>query len=176
MQRESSATPLEPNLNRNVNWMDSPGFMGFYVITLFIIYIVVHTIVPVDWAWTSVNIVHGFFSFLTMHWIKGSPDEDPSSLGGQYRELTFYEQIDDGRPWTWIKKFLIVVPTLLLLWASVNSNYDTTQLLINVPVWIVLILAKLPELHGVRLFGINRTVGIDDDAKLHFAQSNKRRD
>ncbi|OQS00160.1 hypothetical protein THRCLA_06180 [Thraustotheca clavata] len=152
---------VEPNLNKNVNWMDSPGFAAFYAITLLFIYVAVQTVVPLNWSWTGVNIVHGVVSFVIMHWIKGSPEDGPND-SGLYRELTFYEQIDDGRPWTWVKKFLILVPTALLLLASVSSNYDTKQLFINCPIWIVLILAKLPELHGVRLFGINGTVGIDD--------------
>ncbi len=155
-------------MNNNVNWMDSPGFVGFYVFTLLILYAAMHMILPSNWAWTGVNALHGLISFIVMHWIKGSPDEDLSS-SGLYREMTFYEQIDDGRPWTGIKKFLIVIPTVLLLLASVLSNYDSTQLFINCPIWVILILAKLPELHGVRLFGINGTVGIDDDAKQHFA-------
>ncbi|KDO27478.1 hypothetical protein SPRG_07067 [Saprolegnia parasitica CBS 223.65] len=168
MSSSRSATMMEPNLNKNVNWMDSPGFAAFYGILLLFIYTIVTMVLPATWSWTGVSIVHGFISFMIMHWIKGSPEE--GSMGsGEYREMTFYEQIDDGRPWTWVKKFLILVPTALLLLASVSSNYDTTQLFINCPIWIILVLAKLPELHGVRLFGINGTVGIDDDAKNHVA-------
>lgn len=98
-----------------------------------------------------------------MHWIKGSPADSDSM--GDYRELTFYEQIDEGRPWTSTKKFLMIVPTVLLMLASVSTDYDTKHLLINIPIWLILILAKLPELDRVRIFGINSTVGIDDVKK-----------
>lgn len=97
-----------------------------------------------------------------MHWIKGSPDDCNM---GDYRELTFYEQIDQGHPWTTTKKFLMTIPTLLFLAASVATDYDTRHLLINFPIWATLILAKLPELDRVRIFGINSTVGIDDETK-----------
>lgn len=45
-----------------------------------------------------------------MHWIKGSPDDD---CNGECCELTFWEQIDQGTPWTPTKKVLMVVPTAL---------------------------------------------------------------
>ncbi len=44
------------------------------------------------------------------------------------------------------------------------SNYDYKYLSINAPVYILLgIVPKIPEMHRVRLFGINSTIGIDDD-------------
>lgn len=49
---------------------------------------------------------------MIMHWIKGSPDENEMRRG-DYKEFTFYEQIDNGRPWTDTKKGLILVPTIL---------------------------------------------------------------
>lgn len=98
-----------------------------------------------------------------MHWIKGSPDDSNSM--GDYRELTFFEQIDQGHPWTGTKRFLMIVPTVLFMLASVATDYDTAHLLINFPIWATLILAKLPELDRVRIFGINSTVGIDDPSR-----------
>jgi hypothetical protein len=32
-------------------------------------------------------------------------------------------------------------------------------MLINTPLWAVLIIAKLPQMQGVRIFGINSTTG-----------------
>lgn len=43
------------------------------------------------------------------------------------------------------------------------SDYDFKYLAINAPVYVILgILPKIPEMHRVRLFGINSTIGIDD--------------
>jgi hypothetical protein len=44
------------------------------------------------------------------HWVKGSPDE---STGGEYYNLTLYEQIDAGVAWTNTKKLLMLVPSVL---------------------------------------------------------------
>ena len=49
-------------------------------------------------------------TFILFHWIKGSPDENTQ---GEYNSLTFWEQLDAGVPWTYNKKFLTLVPTLL---------------------------------------------------------------
>lgn len=94
-----------------------------------------------------------------MHWYKGAPDEHSQ---GEYRELTFYEQIDNGIAWTSTKKILMLVPTALFAVASVATDYAWADLLINFPIWGVLILGKLPSFHRVRIFGINSTVDLDD--------------
>lgn len=59
--------------------------------------------------------------------------------------------------------------------ASVATNYATLDLVINFPVWLILILGKLPEFHRVRLFGINATVGIDDDDGRSVIQNKQQR-
>ena len=58
---------------------------------------------------------------------------------------------------------LIVFPTLLMLVASYVSDYAVPELYINGPVYLLTLVPKLPAMHQVRLFGINRTPGIDDD-------------
>ncbi|KAJ0410364.1 hypothetical protein P43SY_002696 [Pythium insidiosum] len=151
------------NTNKNVNWMESRGFWTFYVLMIASIYMAMPLLVPASEAWTYVNVIHGVVSFGIMHWIKGSPDD--TNAMGDYRELTFYEQIDEGRPWTPTKKFLMMVPTALFMLASVTTDYDAKHLFVNFPIWVTLILAKLPELDRVRIFGINSTVGIDDVKK-----------
>ena len=49
-------------------------------------------------------------------------------------------------------------PAILLSFLVVcyGTNWSTLHLSINAVILAVLILAKLPEMHGVRLFGLNR--------------------
>lgn len=49
-------------------------------------------------------------TFVIFHWIKGNPD---FSTQGEYAADTLYEQIDAETAWTWNKKFLMLVPTVL---------------------------------------------------------------
>ncbi|CCI49500.1 hypothetical protein ABG067_002380 [Albugo candida] len=154
---------ISVNINKNVNWMETRGFWTFYVLVIGMSYMAMPFFVPANEVWTAVNVIHGLISFGIMHWIKGSPDDSNSM--GDYRELTFYEQIDENHPWSGTKKFLMVVPTMIFMLASVTTDYDTQHLMINFPIWFVLILAKLPEFHRVRIFGINSTVGIDDEVR-----------
>ena len=42
------------------------------------------------------------------------------------------------------------------------AKYQQEYVLVNVTVWAVVMLPKMPFMNGVRLFGINRTIGIDD--------------
>lgn len=59
---------------------------------------------------------------------------------------------------------LCVIPTLLAHASCHVAKYQSEYVLVNVGVWSVIMLPKMPFMNGVRLFGINRTIGIDDGA------------
>mmetsp|Transcript_3411 Transcript_3411/g.7076 ORF Transcript_3411/g.7076 Transcript_3411/m.7076 type:complete len:344 (-) Transcript_3411:317-1348(-) len=59
---------------------------------------------------------------------------------------------------------LCVIPTLLAHASCHVAKYQSEYVLVNVGVWSVVMLPKMPFMNGVRLFGINRTIGIDDGA------------
>jgi len=75
---------------------------------------------------------------------------------GENVDRTTWEQIDAGIPWTDTRKFLMITPILLFLVVSHYTGYDTVHLAINAAVLAVLLVSKLPEMHGVRLFRINK--------------------
>jgi len=98
--------------------------------------------------------------FYLFHWIKGSPDNFSQ---GEFNGLTLWEQIDDGIPWTKTKKLFFLIHTVLVFAASYVTDYDLNYLAMNGPVYILLgIIPKIPEMHRVRVFGWNKTTGIDD--------------
>lgn len=92
------------------------------------------------------------------HWIKGCPDD---STQGEYNALTLYEQLDAGVPWTSTKKFLILVPLLLCLVACFTADYKPFYIVVNCGIMSISVIGKLPQMHGVRILGINSTPGID---------------
>mmetsp|Transcript_1860 Transcript_1860/g.2946 ORF Transcript_1860/g.2946 Transcript_1860/m.2946 type:complete len:181 (-) Transcript_1860:174-716(-) len=146
--------------NRNVEWMNYRFFRLSYIIFILVVWAVLHmsqVFSPAE-EWTVVNVVHGVTTFVLLHWIKGCPDE---TTQGEYNALTVYEQVDAGTPWTTTKKFLMLVPTLLV-WISCHAaDYRPIYVVVNSGVFLILIIAKIPEMHRVRLFGINSTPGID---------------
>jgi len=97
-------------------------------------------------------------TFIMLHWIKGCPDD---STQGEYNGLTLYEQIDAGVPWTSSKKFLILVPTLLCLVACFTADYKPFYIVVNCGIMLICVVGKMPQMHRVRIFGINSTPGID---------------
>lgn len=155
--------------NRNTEWMKEQGGMWMlgliYPLCLVGIWATVFTItsMTVAYALSVTNITHGVLSFALLHWIKGSPDFYDQ---GTFNGLTYWEQIDNGEPWTWTKKYLILVPTVLTLLTLVASNYNIEYVAVNLPIWLTLVVAKLPMMEGVRILGINSTPGIDDDQKM----------
>ena len=114
--------------------------------------------VPLYWSWTVTNTVHCVLTILYLHWLKGSQMDDQ----GEMSAMTLWEQLE-GRPHTTsTKRVLTIVPTLLCYAACHFSNYDGSVCLWNCLLWSIHVFAKLPVMNGVRIFGINRTTGIDD--------------
>lgn len=79
-----------------------------------------------------------------------------------------YEQIDAGIPWTNTKKFLMLIPTLITWIACHEADYKPIYIIVNMSMFLILIIAKLPEMHRVRIFGINSTPGIDVPVGLNL--------
>lgn len=102
------------------------------------------------------------------HWIKGCPDD---STQGEYNGLTLFEQIDAGVPWTRTKKFLMLIPTLLTWISCYSANYTPVYVIVNCGIFFILIIAKIPAMHRVRLLGINSTPGID--TKIEYSPKKK---
>ena len=60
------------------------------------------------------------------------------------------------------RKILIAAPTILALLCLNATNYQGAYLWVNVAAYLLSIIPKMPAMHGVRIFGINSTVGIND--------------
>jgi len=124
---------------------------------------------PAHISWTITNVIHGFITMMYLHWIKGSPNFYDVSGSGAMSGMTLWEQLyyppsiaENNNRFAESKLVLLVVPTLLCYAGCAFSSYDRACCMINVVVWCICILAKMPFMHGVRILGINRTVGIDD--------------
>ncbi|RXN17992.1 ORM1 2 [Labeo rohita] len=92
--------------------------------------------------------------YLFLHTVKGTPFETPDQ--GKARLLTHWEQMDYGVQFTASRKFLTISPIILYILASFYTKYDTTHFLVNTGSLLSVLLPKLPQFHGVRLFGINK--------------------
>ena len=101
-----------------------------------------------------------------LHWVKGCPD---ASTQGEYNGFTLYEQLDAGIPYTSTKKFLMLMPTLITWMACYIADYKPMYIVVNCGMFLILIIGKIPEMHRVRIFGINSTPGID--TKIEYTPS-----
>lgn len=117
-------------------------------------------------CWTATNMIHGITTFALFHWVKGAPD---ATTQGEYDNYTLYEQIDAGVPYTQTKKFLMLMPALVTLAACHYADYKPIYVIVNCTMFAILIIAKIPEMHRVRLFGINSTV-----RPIHLSRSNSK--
>jgi len=65
-------------------------------------------------------------------------------------------QLDDGVQYTGTRKFFTLIPVVLFILATHGTDYRRQPLGLNLGVAIVLLVAKAPALHKVRIFGINK--------------------
>ena len=64
--------------------------------------------------------------------------------------------MDNGKQFTKNKKMLTIFPIGLFLAVIHFTDYDRTTLLINCVSLLIVLIGKLPVMHKVRLFGINK--------------------
>ncbi|CAD7685730.1 unnamed protein product [Nyctereutes procyonoides] len=94
-------------------------------------------------VWTLNNVLHNLATYVFLHTVKGTPFETPDQ--GKARPLTHWEQMDYS-----------ISPIVLYLLASFYTKYDATHFPINTTSLLSVLLPKLPQFHGVHLFGINK--------------------
>jgi ORMDL family len=112
-------------------------------------------------SWTVTHAVHCLVTLLYLHWLKGSYLLDEQ---GELNAMTIWEQLEaTSESSTHMRRILLVVPTCLAYMACLSSKFQPSTCTINIIFWSISMFAKLPQMNGVRLFGINRTAGIDDD-------------
>jgi ORMDL family len=112
-------------------------------------------------SWTITNAIHTVCTVWCVHWLKGSYlllDEQ-----GELNGMTIWEQLEATSESGWyMRRSLFLVPTMLCYTACWMHNFDKAVCMANLAFWTIAMVPKLPMMNGVRLFGINRTAGIDE--------------
>nr|GLL49182.1 ORM1-like protein 2 [Ipomoea trifida] len=146
--------PPPTDLNRNTEWFTYPGVWSTYIFILLFSWLIVSSFTgcSLGIAWTIVHLSHCIVTYYFFHWKKGTPFSDDQGI---YNRLTWWEQVDDGKQLTRNRKFLTVVPVVPYLIASHTTGYQHPMLFFNTLAVFVLVVAKFPNMHKVRIFGIN---------------------
>ncbi|EFB27501.1 hypothetical protein PANDA_007218, partial [Ailuropoda melanoleuca] len=156
-------------VNPNTRVMNSRGMWLTYALGVGLLHIVLLSIpffsVPV--AWTLTNVIHNLGMYVFLHAVKGTPFETPDQ--GKARLLTHWEQLDYGVQFTSSRKYFLasfyttssrkfftISPIILYFLASFYTKYDPTHFILNTASLLSVLIPKMPQLHGVRIFGINK--------------------
>eukprot|EP00455_Lapot_gusevi_P053863 TRINITY_DN849_c0_g1_i1.p1 TRINITY_DN849_c0_g1~~TRINITY_DN849_c0_g1_i1.p1 ORF type:complete len:150 (-),score=20.64 TRINITY_DN849_c0_g1_i1:3-452(-) len=147
---------MEPEIvviNRNVDFVDSKRFWCAYVFVFFLLRIG-FWLLPLEqtFVWSYIHILHCASSFYFFHWQKGSPATEDQ---GRWHKLTWWEQIDNGEQYTPTRKFLTIMPICTFLLSCHGPEFPSFTLLANLLALVVVLIAKNPDMHKVRLFKIN---------------------
>ncbi|KAI9355493.1 ORMDL family-domain-containing protein [Pilaira anomala] len=145
-----------PNqLNYSTNFMSYKGAWLSCVLIVVAIKLS-YSLIPFissETSWTLTNLTFNISHFVMFHWLQGTPMDNNQ---GAYDGLTVWEQIDDGVQFTATRKFLMAVPIGLFLLSTHYTHYDVLQFAINFCSLVIVLIAKLPSMHEVRVFGINK--------------------
>ncbi|GKY99120.1 hypothetical protein MPSEU_000867500 [Mayamaea pseudoterrestris] len=171
-------TPGFPSSTLSTN-NNTLGWCLVYLTAVGLLQLLAVALVGPIYSTTLTNVLHTLLTILSLHWIKGQPFDDTGSQAG----WTLWEQLllagqqeqqgvnlnnantmsSNSNHRRTLQSWLLLVPTLLTYAACVQCQYNAVACVVNVVSWVVALVAKLPAMVGVRIFGINRTVGIDDD-------------
>ncbi|KAF2313499.1 hypothetical protein GH714_011270 [Hevea brasiliensis] len=101
------------DLNRNTEWFTYPGVWTTYMLMVFMSWLIVLSLFGCSpgMAWTIVHLAHFLITYHFFHWKKGTPFADDQGI---YNGLTWWEQIENGKQLTRNRKFLTVVPVVLV--------------------------------------------------------------
>ncbi|CAO3590894.1 unnamed protein product [Absidia cylindrospora] len=141
--------------NFNSSWVNYKGAWSttiFVVIALKTLFTVIPFISP-EASWTLTNLSFNLGHYIMFHWVQGIPFENNQ---GAYDGLTLWEQIDGGVQFTATRKFLTAVPIALFLLSTHYTHYDVFLFGINFTALLIVLVAKLPIMHRVRVFGIGK--------------------
>ncbi|CAL8263319.1 unnamed protein product [Arctogadus glacialis] len=152
-------------VNPNTRVMSSRGMWLSYLLCIGLLHVILLSIpiVSVPVVWTLTNLIHNLCMYLLLHTVKGTPFETPDQ--GKARLLTHWEQMDYGLQFTASRKFLTITPIILYILTSFYTKYDRAHFVVNTVSLLVVLIPKLPQLHGVRIFGINKFLSNLKEAK-----------
>ncbi|XP_014664395.1 PREDICTED: ORM1-like protein 2 [Priapulus caudatus] len=143
-------------VNPNTSWLNSRGAWLFYILIITVGHLILLSFpfLSVAAVWTLTNTIHNIVTFTVLHTLKGTPWMTADQ--GKSRLQTHWEQIDCGTQFTSTRKFFTAVPVAVFILASFYTKYDTVHFFVNSLSLLFVLLPKLPQFHGVRLFGINK--------------------
>eukprot|EP00164_Ancoracysta_twista_P004637 GFYU01006265.1.p1 GENE.GFYU01006265.1~~GFYU01006265.1.p1 ORF type:complete len:148 (+),score=40.54 GFYU01006265.1:193-636(+) len=139
--------------NRNADWVEGKGSWIAYIGLVLGFRVAMAPFFSPENGWVITTCWHNFVTFFLFHWNKGSPIPEDDA---KYAKYTWWEQLEGGEQFTPTKKFLSVVPVVLLLFSLHYCDYELVASMFMVLSFCFVFFPKLPEMHKVRLFGINK--------------------
>uniref|UniRef100_A0A8C8YP86 ORM1-like protein 3 n=1 Tax=Prolemur simus TaxID=1328070 RepID=A0A8C8YP86_PROSS len=98
--------------------------------------------------------IHNLGIYVFLHAVKGTSFETPDQ--GKARLLTHWEQLEYGVQFASSWKFFTISPIILYFLASLCMKCDPAHFILNTASLLSVLIPKMPQLHGVRIFRINK--------------------
>jgi hypothetical protein len=150
--QKTSQEMYEIDNNPNTSWLQYRGSWTLFPIAILLIHFFTSSLpIQPQYQWTLTNLTYHIITFIMFHWLDGTPFIDNNEFEG----YTLWEQMDHEDQFTPTKKYLCLVSVVLFLFSTHVTQYDVWMFVINLTILIIVLVAKLPQMHKVRLFGFN---------------------
>ncbi|KAJ3125928.1 hypothetical protein HK100_010528 [Physocladia obscura] len=151
---------MESFTNSNSSWPNLRGSIATNIFVLFILRFGIGLVpgMSTEAAWTITNLTYYLITFIMFHWVLGVPFQLNQ---GEYEDMTLWEQMDKGEPFTPAKKYLTTIPIVIFLMGTHYSHYNIPTFTINFIALVTVLIPKFPSMHKVRIFGINQQPNTD---------------
>ncbi|CCF58984.1 hypothetical protein KAFR_0F03880 [Kazachstania africana CBS 2517] len=153
VEQESMEDINDQNLlpNMNATWVDQRGAWIIHIVIIILLKLFFNLLPGItnESAWSLTNTIYVIGSYIMFHLIKGTPFD---FNGGAYDNLTMWEQIDDETLYTPTRKFLIILPIILLLISNHYAKFSYNLFTMNSLIILFLgVVPKLPSTHRLRI-------------------------
>ncbi|KAL1916971.1 uncharacterized protein VTP21DRAFT_5168 [Calcarisporiella thermophila] len=140
-------------VNLSATWINNKGAWVATIVFILCIRSYLGAIPGIgDASWTITNVLYNLCSYILFHGVEGIPFDNHQGYQGAYDELTLWEQIDNETYNTPSRKFLFAIHIALFFLSTYYSRNHPFTFAFNVVVLCVVLIAKLPAMHRVRLF------------------------
>ena len=150
------------------SWWEHQQWFMFLAYLIVLVAVWVFVTMTFSFPGTVTNVIHFFVTLAYLHWLKGGTHEDQGDLD----HLTLWEQIEATPNTGTLRLALRLVPTLICYMACAEQGFSFWNCALNIVVWYLTLLGKMPWMNGVRIFGIN--AHITDKEDMADAKGEKR--
>lgn len=138
---------VEAGVSQNISWVLQKGSWFIHIIFTVIIKLTFTIFLTENTGWQVTAIMYNLLTFFFFHWRVGDP------FSAEYRNCTFWEQLNEQEVDTTHVRFLALYPAILFFIVNKIVDWNLYLFFICSITLFMVIIPKLRFMHLRRIFG-----------------------